>query len=108
MHCILAASHAWDRGVYDAIRKVYNSVGHVGCRPCPPFEEWGGIRELCDHIFCRYVVRICRVVACAPCFIRGTNRAFAVAGRYVHGSCSAGIVTEPPRLLHLCMWTFCP
>eukprot|EP00752_Nemacystus_decipiens_P004732 g4313.t1 len=53
VHCILAMSHSRDRGMYDAIRAVYNDIGHVGCRPAPPFEEWGGIDQLCKHIFCR-------------------------------------------------------
>ena len=53
VHCMLAASHVWDRELYDKVRGMYNSVHPIGYKLAPPFEEWTGMRGLCNHIFCR-------------------------------------------------------
>jgi len=50
---MLAASHVWERELYEKIRALYNSIHPVECKLAPPFEEWTGMPGLCDHIFCR-------------------------------------------------------
>lgn len=97
LHCILAASHAWDRGMYDEIRRVYNSIGHVGCRPAPAFEEWSGMRQLCDHIFCRCVCpKYVPPVGVHPPIL------FGPTANSDRGCChlSTGIRDSHPRLSH--------
>lgn len=57
MHCILAVSHFSNRqDVYDAMRGIYNSVRPLpGCTLAPTFEEFTGMHQLCNHVFCRYM-----------------------------------------------------
>ena len=90
VHCILAVSHSRDRGIYDAIRGVYNAIGHVGCRPAPPFEEWGGIGQLCKHIFCRCACMSLKGDSCFVCFNHSSDRASA----FVWSGWSAAIIVS--------------
>ncbi|CAM9748894.1 unnamed protein product [Scytosiphon promiscuus] len=54
VHCTLAASQCNDRpDVYEAVRRVYNSVRPAGWKPVMPFEEWTSMTDICEHIFCR-------------------------------------------------------
>ncbi|CAN0156622.1 unnamed protein product [Ectocarpus sp. 12 AP-2014] len=54
IHCMLAASHFFNRrDMFDAIRGVYNSVGPIGYPQAPPYEEWRTIRQVCPHFLCR-------------------------------------------------------
>ncbi|CAB1118852.1 unnamed protein product [Ectocarpus sp. CCAP 1310/34] len=54
IHCMLAASHFFNRrDMYDAMKRVYNSVGPMGYPQAPPYEEWRTIRQVCPHILCR-------------------------------------------------------
>lgn len=59
VHCILAGSHFSQRkDIFDAVRGVYNPNRPPGCRVAPPFEEWTEMRQLCDHVLCRYITTI--------------------------------------------------
>lgn len=59
VHCILAGSHYSDRqDIYDAVRGVYNPNRPTGCALAPPFEEWTEMRQLCDHVMCRYQILV--------------------------------------------------
>ncbi|CAN0165502.1 unnamed protein product [Ascophyllum nodosum] len=54
-HCILAVSAIAYRPVYDQVRAVYNAIQLPGYKPTPPYEEWTGMSDICDGIFCRSV-----------------------------------------------------
>lgn len=43
-----------DREQYEELRAAYNPVRPVGYSPAPPFEEWRGMSDICDHAYCRY------------------------------------------------------
>lgn len=47
-----------DRERYEELRAAYNPVRPAGLSPAPPFEEWRGMSDICDHAYCRCV--------CAP------------------------------------------
>ncbi len=68
VHCMLAASHVWERELYEKIRALYNSIHPVECNLAPPFEEWTGMRGFCDHIFCRctFLVNVAPLTKIAP------------------------------------------
>lgn len=100
VHCILAVSHSRDRGIYDAIRGVYNAIGHVGCRPAPPFEEWGGIGQLCKHIFCRCACMSLKGDSCFVCFNHSSDRASAFVWERLVSSYHCFVAQAPPR----CLW----
>lgn len=42
-----------DRERYEELRAVYNPVRPAGLLPAPPFEEWRGMSDICDHPYCR-------------------------------------------------------
>ncbi|CAN0443019.1 unnamed protein product [Pylaiella littoralis] len=57
MHAVLAASrHSNRRDLYDTVKEVYNSGPPMHeCSRAPPYEEFRGMYQLCDHVFCRSV-----------------------------------------------------
>lgn len=54
-----AHAHLWglakvnQRDQYEELRAAYNGVRFAGSSPAPPFEEWRGMSDLCDHPYCR-------------------------------------------------------
>ena len=58
-----AHTHLWSlasgphRERYEELRAVYNMVRPEGSKAAPPYEDWTGISDVCDHtgVFCRYV-----------------------------------------------------
>ncbi|CAN0564035.1 unnamed protein product [Ectocarpus sp. 12 AP-2014] len=43
------------RGMYDRLRRAYNSTRLPDSSPIPPFEEWQGVSSCCDSFYCRFV-----------------------------------------------------
>ncbi|CAM9352314.1 unnamed protein product [Ectocarpus sp. 8 AP-2014] len=41
------------RGMYDRLRRAYNSTRLPDSTPIPPFEEWQGVSLCCDSFYCR-------------------------------------------------------
>ncbi|CAM9219819.1 unnamed protein product [Ectocarpus sp. 4 AP-2014] len=41
------------RGMYDRLRRAYNSTCLSGSTPIPPLEEWQGVSSFCDTFYCR-------------------------------------------------------
>ncbi|CBJ28453.1 hypothetical protein Esi_0106_0024 [Ectocarpus siliculosus] len=41
------------RGMYDRLRRAYNSTRLPDSTPIPPFEEWQGVSSFCDTFYCR-------------------------------------------------------
>lgn len=55
VHSLLHSSTIFQsRDAYETLRASYNAVHSVGSPPAPPFEEWRGIYDICDHACCRY------------------------------------------------------
>eukprot|EP00903_Cladosiphon_okamuranus_P006027 g5945.t1 len=52
-----------DRERYEELRAAYNPVRPAGCPPAPPFEEWRGMSDICDHAYCRRVSTQCSHVS---------------------------------------------
>ncbi|CAM9789924.1 unnamed protein product, partial [Scytosiphon promiscuus] len=54
-----AHAHLWglatvhQKEQYEELRAAYNRVRFAGSSPAPPFEEWRGMSDLCDHAYCR-------------------------------------------------------
>lgn len=48
---MLAFSH--QRCKYEEVRASYNSVRPPGSLKVPPFEEFRGVSDICDHTYCR-------------------------------------------------------
>lgn len=40
--------------VYDPVREIYNSILPLDGTLVPPMEEWGGMKPICNNVFCRY------------------------------------------------------
>lgn len=41
------------RPLYDKLRNAYNPMRPPDFRAIPSFEEWRGMTEICDHLYCR-------------------------------------------------------
>lgn len=51
--------------LYECVRQALNGViDDPGITRAPPIEEWGGMKDLCDVVFCR---------CSSPCVYLGTN-----------------------------------
>lgn len=44
------------RELFEKLRHSYNRMELGEAAPVPPFDEWGGILTICDHVFCRCVL----------------------------------------------------
>ncbi|CAM9511413.1 unnamed protein product, partial [Ectocarpus fasciculatus] len=40
---------------YEALRAAYNPMRPARLSPAPPFDEWTGMSDICDHPYCRNV-----------------------------------------------------
>ena len=69
LHALAGGSHP-ER--YEELRAVYNLVRPEGSRAAPPYEEWTGISDVCDHpeVFCRYC---CDTRSTATAYLEGTT-----------------------------------
>lgn len=60
VHCLfIILASVERRSLYSQLRDAYHSVRVDGSPRFPPLEEWQGITEICEHIFCRFVSVIC-------------------------------------------------
>ena len=57
-----------DRERYEELRAAYNPVRPAGCPPAPPFEDWRGMSDICDHAYCRCTNYICCHVHVPRCW----------------------------------------
>ncbi|CAM9613649.1 unnamed protein product [Ectocarpus sp. 12 AP-2014] len=48
-------ANARRREQYEALRAAYNPMRPARLSPAPPFEEWTGMSDICDHPYCRNV-----------------------------------------------------
>ncbi|CAN0333045.1 unnamed protein product [Ectocarpus sp. 12 AP-2014] len=51
-----ALANARRREQYEALRAAYNPMRPARLSPAPPFDEWTGMSDICDHPYCRSVV----------------------------------------------------
>ncbi|CAB1103083.1 unnamed protein product [Ectocarpus sp. CCAP 1310/34] len=50
---LAAIGNSRTRGMYDRLRRAYNSTRFPDSSPIPPFEEWQGVSSFCDTFYCR-------------------------------------------------------
>ncbi|CBN75199.1 hypothetical protein Esi_0072_0052 [Ectocarpus siliculosus] len=48
-------ANARRREHYEALRAAYNPMRPASLSPAPPFDEWTGMSDICDHPYCRNV-----------------------------------------------------
>ncbi|CAM9578249.1 unnamed protein product [Ectocarpus sp. 4 AP-2014] len=48
-------ANARRREQYEALRAAYNPMRPARLSPAPPFDEWTGMSDICDHPYCRNV-----------------------------------------------------
>ncbi|CAN0190241.1 unnamed protein product, partial [Ectocarpus fasciculatus] len=48
-------ANARQREHYEALRAAYNPMRPARLSPAPPFDEWTGMSDICDHPYCRNV-----------------------------------------------------
>ncbi|CAN0562062.1 unnamed protein product [Ectocarpus sp. 12 AP-2014] len=50
---LAAIGNSRTRGMYDRLRRAYNSTRFPDSTPIPPFEEWQGVSSFCNTFYCR-------------------------------------------------------